>query len=85
MNGSENRLKLLVLKEKRKVYYKNQLREIEFRIYKNYASFLGIPVFPLGTTYSGIIPELNEYYDHGPFVKIPNELFEICQQLTRQL
>lgn len=85
MSISGNRLKVLVAKQKRHVYYKNQLREVEFCVYKNYISVFGIPIFPLSKTYSAEIPELNEYYDHGPFVKMPDELFEICRQMTRLL
>ncbi len=85
MYKTGNYIKVLVERKTKNVYYKNQLRDVEFCIYRNYAAFYGFPIFPLGKTYSAKISELDEYYEHGPFVKMPEELFEVCKQMNRLL
>ena len=80
---SNNRIKILKGRVVRNVYYQNVMQEVEFSIYKSYIGLLGIPIIPLGKSYTARIMATGEFFGSGRFGNMPEDLLEIVKDISR--
>lgn len=51
---------------------------------KKYIELFFIPILPIGKEYSIYIPHSDEYFETGPFSKMPTEYLQICKEVGKK-